>query len=70
MIKNSLMNNKKGLVMGIANDRSIAWAIAKKLNEEGAEIALTYQGEALEKRIIPLAKQINSSIVLESFVKS
>ncbi|PPR37896.1 MAG: Enoyl-[acyl-carrier-protein] reductase [NADH] FabI [Alphaproteobacteria bacterium MarineAlpha6_Bin4] len=70
MIKNSLMNNKKGLVMGIANDRSIAWAIAKKLNEEGAEIALTYQGEALEKRIIPLAKQINSSIVLECNVEN
>ena len=53
MSKSTLMKNKKGLVMGVANERSIAWAIAKKLREAGAEIALTYQGEALKKRIYP-----------------
>ncbi len=53
-----LMQNKKGLIMGVANDRSIAWGIAKKLAEQGAEIALTYQGEALKKRVEPLAEEI------------
>ncbi len=66
----SLMKNKRGLVMGVANERSIAWAIAKKLNEFGAEIALTYQGEALKKRIIPLAEKINSKILLECNVEN
>ena len=60
-----MMKNKKGLVMGVANDRSIAWGIAKKLASEGAEIAFTYQGEALKKRVQPLAKSINSSILVE-----
>ena len=59
-----MMNGKKGLVMGVANDRSIAWGIAKKLASEGAEIAFTYQGEALKKRVQPLAESINSSILL------
>ena len=69
MKKNLLMKNKKGLVMGIANDRSIAWAITKKLKESGAEIALTYQGDALKKRIEPLAKEIKSPLVLECNVE-
>ena len=65
------MKNKKGLVMGVANDRSIAWAIAKALSNSGAEVALTYQGgEALKKRITPLSKEINSSIVLECNVEN
>ena len=63
MSKSTLMKNKKGLVMGVANERSIGWAIAKKLKEAGAEIALTYQGEALKKRIYPLAKEINSKTI-------
>ena len=56
----SLMKNKKGLVMGVANERSIAWSIAKKLNEHGAKIALTYQGEALKKKlkvVSPITRQ-------------
>jgi len=59
-----LMANKRGLIMGVANDRSIAWAIAKAVAAQGAEIAFTYQGEALEKRVRPLADSIGSSILL------
>ena len=70
MINTSLMKNKKGLVMGVANERSIAWAIAKTLSNSGAEVALTYQGETLKKRVDPLAKEINSSIVLECNVEN
>ena len=70
MMSTSLMKNKKGLVMGVANKRSIAWAIAKNLSNSGAKVALTYQGEALKKRIDPLAKEINSSIVLECNVEN
>jgi len=70
MINTSLMKNKKGLVMGVANERSIAWAIAKTLSNSGAEVALTYQGETLKKRVGPLAKEINSSIVLECNVEN
>ncbi len=58
------MDGKKGLIMGVANDRSIAWGIAQKLASEGAEIAFTYQGEALKKRVEPLAKSVNSSIII------
>lgn len=70
MINTSLMKNKKGLVMGVANERSIAWGIAKTLSNSGAEVALTYQGEVLKKRVGPLAKEINSSIVLECNVEN
>ena len=70
MIDTSLMKNKKGLVMGVANDRSIAWAIAKALYNSGAEVALTYQGDVLKKRVYPLAKKINSPIVLECDVEN
>ncbi len=59
------MKGKKGLIMGVANDRSIAWGIAKKLASEGAEIAFTYQGEALKKRVGPLAESIGSSLLFE-----
>jgi enoyl-[acyl-carrier protein] reductase I len=59
-----MMKGKKGLVMGVANDRSISWGIAKKIASEGAEIAFTYQGEALKKRVEPLAKSIGSSLLL------
>ena len=64
------MKNKKGLVMGVANNRSIAWAIAKTLYNSGAEVALTYQGEVLKKRVYPLAKEINSPIILECDVEN
>lgn len=60
----SLMEGKRGLIMGVANDRSIAWGIAKKLAEHGAELAFTFQGEALKKRVDPLAASIGSSLVI------
>jgi enoyl-[acyl-carrier protein] reductase I len=53
-----LMAGKRGLIMGLANDRSLAWGIAKKLGEAGAELAFSYQGEAMEKRVRPLAEQL------------
>jgi len=53
-----LMQGKRGLIMGLANDRSLAWGIAKKLSEAGAELAFSYQGEAMEKRVRPLAEQL------------
>lgn len=59
-----LMAGKKGLIMGVANDRSIAWGIARMLHAQGAQIALTYQGDAFLKRIQPLAEQINSTVIL------
>ncbi|WND01943.1 SDR family oxidoreductase [Temperatibacter marinus] len=59
-----LMAGKKGLIMGVANDRSMAWAIAKICADQGADIAFSYQGEALEKRVRPLAESIGSDMVL------
>ena len=56
----SLMKGKKGLIMGVANERSIAWGISQKLAEAGAELAFTYLGDALKKRVIPLAEKLNS----------
>ena len=53
-----LMTGKRGLIMGVANDRSLAWGIAKMLGEQGAELAFSYQGEALEKRVRPLAERL------------
>ena len=64
MFDNKLMSGKKGLVMGVANDRSISWAIAKKAYEYGAELAFTYQGEALGKRVIPLGESVGSNIIM------
>ncbi|WP_417460967.1 enoyl-ACP reductase FabI [Kordiimonas sp.] len=60
-----LMEGKRGLVMGVANDRSMAWGIAKACAEQGAEIAFSYQGEALEKRVRPLAQSIGSDFLAE-----
>lgn len=60
----NLMSGKKGLIMGVANDRSIAWGIAKMAAEHGAELAFTFQGEALERRVKPLAESVNSKHVL------
>ncbi|MEX0970243.1 MAG: enoyl-ACP reductase FabI [Paracoccaceae bacterium] len=59
-----LMSGKRGLIMGVANDKSIAWGIARACHEQGAEMAFTYQGEALGKRAMPLAESIGASIVL------
>ncbi|MDO9710115.1 enoyl-ACP reductase FabI [Paracraurococcus lichenis] len=60
----TLMAGKRGLVMGVANDRSIAWGIARAIAAQGAEVAFTYQGEALEKRVRPLAESLGSSLCL------
>ncbi|MDF2999222.1 MAG: fabI [Xanthobacteraceae bacterium] len=60
----SLMQGKRGLVMGVANDHSIAWGIAKALAAHGAELAFTYQGEALGRRVRPLAQSLGSDTVL------
>ena len=60
----ALMSGKRGLVMGVANDRSIAWGIAQAVSAQGAELAFTYQGEALEKRVRPLADKVGSDVVL------
>ena len=60
-----LMQGKRGLIMGLANDRSLAWGIAQKLAEQGAEIAFSYQGEALEKRVRPLAEQLGQDFLLD-----
>jgi enoyl-[acyl-carrier protein] reductase I len=59
-----LMQGKRGLVMGVANDHSIAWGIAKTLAEHGAELAFTYQGEALGRRVKPLAESTGSKLIL------
>ena len=59
-----LMKGKKGLIMGVANDRSMAWGIARKCAAEGAELAFSYVGEALQKRVTPLAESVGSDLVL------
>ncbi|MBF0167832.1 MAG: enoyl-ACP reductase FabI [Alphaproteobacteria bacterium] len=61
---NGLMAGKRGLIMGVANDRSIAWGIAQAVAREGAEVAFTYQGDALEKRVRPLAEQLGVPVLL------
>ena len=69
MTKNDIANpqpllaGKRGLVMGVANDRSIAWGIARVLAGHGAKLAFTYQGDAFGRRAIPLAKSVNSEII-------
>ena len=60
----TLMAGKRGLILGVANNRSIAWGIAKAAHAQGAEIAFTYQGDALKKRVIPLAAELGSTMVL------
>ena len=60
-----LMEGKRGLIMGLANDKSLAWGIAKQLREQGAEMAFSYQGEALKKRVGPLAEQLGSDFIFE-----
>ncbi len=65
-----LMEGKRGLIMGLANDKSLAWGIAKQLAEQGAELAFSYQGDALAKRVKPLAEQLGSDFTFECDVSS
>ncbi len=67
---NGLMHKKRGLIMGLANDRSLAWGISKALSEQGAELAFSYQGEALGRRVRPLAEQLGSDFLIECDVTS
>jgi enoyl-[acyl-carrier protein] reductase I len=60
-----IMEGKRGLIMGLANDRSLAWGIAKSLASHGAEMAFSYQGEALEKRVRPLAAEVGSDFLID-----
>ncbi|WP_288804525.1 enoyl-ACP reductase FabI [uncultured Novosphingobium sp.] len=60
-----LMQGKRGLIMGLANDKSLAWGIAKKLHEQGAELAFSYQGDALAKRVKPLAESLGSDFLID-----
>jgi len=66
----SLVKGKKGLIMGVANERSIAWGISQKLAEHGAELAFTYLGDALKKRVVPLAQSLKSDFTLSCNVES
>ena len=59
------LKGKKGVIMGLANDHSIAWGIAKKLSEEGAELCFMYAGESLLRRVKPLAESVNSNFLIE-----
>ena len=61
----ALMQGKRGLIMGLANEKSLAWGIAQKLREHGAELAFSYQGEALERRVRPLAEQLGSDFCFD-----
>ena len=69
-MSNSLMAGKRGLIMGLANDKSIAWGIAKALSDAGAELAFSYQGEALKKRVEPLAASLGTPMLFECDVAS
>lgn len=64
-IKSQLLAGKKGIITGIANNLSISWAIAQLLTEHGAEVAITYQGEVLQKRVVPLAQEIGCDFIYE-----
>ena len=66
----NLVRGKKGLIMGVANERSIAWGISQKLAEQGAELAFTYLGDALKKRVIPLAQSLKSDFTLSCNVEN
>ena len=60
-----MLKNKRGIIFGIANDHSIAWGMAKKLRENGALLSLTYQNETFLKRVQPLAKKVDSELLIE-----
>ena len=65
-----LMQGKRGLIMGLANDKSLAWGIAQKLKEQGAELAISYQGEVMEKRVRPLADQLGCDFLIDCDVST
>ena len=65
IVNSDIMKNKIGIVMGVANDRSLAWGVTKALADNGADIILTYQGEALKKRIVPLSEKANAKDIYE-----
>ena len=65
MAFDGLMKGKRGLIMGVANDRSIAWGIAQRLHEAGAELAFTYQGEAFRKRVVPLTEALKPAAIVD-----
>jgi enoyl-[acyl-carrier protein] reductase I len=67
---NGLMQGKRGLIMGLANDKSLAWGIAQKLSEAGAELAISYQGEVMEKRVRPLADQLGCDFLIDCDVST
>ncbi|MGB0719491.1 MAG: enoyl-ACP reductase FabI [Bdellovibrionales bacterium] len=70
LIPSSLMQGKRGLVMGVANEKSIAWGMAKALHDAGAEMAFTYQGEAFGKRVKPLTESIGANLLIDCDVTS
>jgi enoyl-[acyl-carrier protein] reductase I len=70
MAFDGLMKGKRGLIMGVANDRSIAWGVAQALHEAGAELAFTYQGEAFRKRVVPLVEPMKPAVVADCDVTS
>ena len=63
------LKGKKGIILGIANDKSIAWGIADQLNQLGASLAFSYVNDSIKKRVVPLAKTCNSEMVFECDVK-
>ncbi|WP_296675157.1 SDR family oxidoreductase [Novosphingobium sp.] len=65
-----LMQGKRGLIMGLANDKSLAWGIAQKLHQQGAELAISYQGEVMEKRVRPLAEQLGCDFLIDCDVST
>ena len=69
-MNNNLLKGKKGLIVGVANERSLAWGIANSVFQAGGSIAFTYQSEALKKRIIPLANKVNSNFIYEFDVQN
>ena len=64
-VMTKILEGKRGLIMGVANERSLAWGIAQSCHDAGAELAFTYQGEALKKRVVPLAQSVDSNLILE-----
>ena len=64
-MNSNLLQNKRGLVVGVANERSLAWGIAESIFKSGGSLAFTYQNDALKKRIIPLAQKVNSNYTYE-----
>ena len=70
IINSDIMKNKIGIIMGVAYDRSLAWGVTKALSDNGADVILTYQGEALKKRIVPLSEKVNAKGIFECDVSN